>query len=460
MAHMASIFSFSFTGNRYSKLSPDQVIEMTMNKHSKNRRGGGWVGFTKNLSMIAVNVLSRPAVLYLREQLLQAVHMKKPLYRHPELGPSRIKKDLEVVHNVQLALQEWDADPWDLSRPNLCSLCTGRPATEEYNRSLNTAHDEKNLMAEDFLDRLSSGTRSLHYPIIKRKSTTFATKTVSRERSKKDMRTLADHAATKQIVDFLISGENPTMTLRAVMQYRITTVPLSLFMPEGMFDKPLKSKFITLMPVMPPPFYHAVIDVGMAWNKVPACKTWGEYACTLYKFILSRHPHAAAFHLMNDVYSEEALRGSTKLQEQKRRMQTYGFLPNVYLFSDQKMPSGSAWRSFLSKPENKERLQQFLLLEWLSYDHNADWYFTKDNRSHDLTSGKWDPRFEVPSPREADTRAFFHAAQLDESPIVFYFEDTDVWVVASYNSHHTDRDMYMYKKKSGNAEFYSCRSLF
>lgn len=81
--HMASIYSFSLTGKSYSKLPPDQVIEMTMNKQSKNRRSGGWVAFSKNLSMIAINILSRPAVMYLREQLQQAIHLKKPLYRHP-----------------------------------------------------------------------------------------------------------------------------------------------------------------------------------------------------------------------------------------------------------------------------------------------------------------------------------------------------------------------------------------
>lgn len=36
--HMASICSFSLTGKSYSKLAPDQVIEITMNKQSKIRR--------------------------------------------------------------------------------------------------------------------------------------------------------------------------------------------------------------------------------------------------------------------------------------------------------------------------------------------------------------------------------------------------------------------------------------
>ncbi|XP_063222022.1 uncharacterized protein LOC134530774 isoform X1 [Bacillus rossius redtenbacheri] len=463
--HMASIYSFSLTGKSYSKLPPDQVIEMTMNKQSKNRRSGGWVGFSKNLSMIAINILSRPAVLYLREQLQEAIDMKKPIYSHPELGPSRMKKDFRVIHEVKLALEEWDANPWDLSRPTLRSLCTGQPAPEHVVKSLDTAHDEGNAMAEAILNRLSSETTSLHNPITKRKSQTFATKTASTAKSRQTLRTLVDHAATKQVVDMLTSGETATMTLLDIMQYRITTVCLSLFTADGMFHKPVKSKFMTLLdlhPVMAPPLYHAIVDLGMAWNKIPACKTWSLYAYNLYNFILSRHPEAVAFHIVNDIYNEETLIDSTKYHEQKRRMISYGFVPNIYPIADKQMPTGSAWRSFLSKPANKLRLQHFLLNEWQSYKHNTNWYYTKDLLCYDLISNECDPRFEAPLPCEADIRAFFQAAQLDDPhPIVLDFEDTDVWVIASYISHITEQDMYMYKRKSGSsAEFYICRSLF
>ena len=88
--HMSKIYSFSLSGKNYSKLPPDQVIEMTMNKQSKNRRSGGWAGFTKNLSMVTISILSRPVVLRLRKELQQISHSMKNVYQHPELGPSRM----------------------------------------------------------------------------------------------------------------------------------------------------------------------------------------------------------------------------------------------------------------------------------------------------------------------------------------------------------------------------------
>ncbi|CAG9769294.1 unnamed protein product [Ceutorhynchus assimilis] len=183
---MAAIYSFSSTGKNYSKLPPDQVIEMTMNKQSKNRRTGGWVEFSKNLSMIAISILSRPFVLYIRQQLQETICLKKPLYRHPELGPSRLKKDVEVTSSVKVALEEWDADPWDLTRP---ILCTGQPATTGVLNSLRTDHEDGNSMSE-----------------------TFATKTVP-NKPKQQLRKSVNHAGTKQVVDLLTTGQNSTMTL-------------------------------------------------------------------------------------------------------------------------------------------------------------------------------------------------------------------------------------------------------
>ena len=64
--HMSRLYSVSLSGKYYSGLPPDQVIEMIMNKQSKNRRSGGWIAFTKNLPMISTNILTRPVVLQLR----------------------------------------------------------------------------------------------------------------------------------------------------------------------------------------------------------------------------------------------------------------------------------------------------------------------------------------------------------------------------------------------------------
>ena len=73
------------------------------------------------------------------------------------------------------------------------------------------------------------------------------------------------------------------------------------------------------MPVLSPPLYHAIIDVGMTWIKVKPGNSWSQYAFNLYKYILARHPEAVTFHLIIDIYNEDMLKDSPKQHEQKRQ---------------------------------------------------------------------------------------------------------------------------------------------
>lgn len=389
--HMSNIYSFSLTGNNYSNLAPDQVIEMTINKQSKNRRGSCWIGITKNLPMININMLSRPIVMFLRQQLFEIADNKSQVYNHPELGPSRIRKDYEVIENCETALEEWGNNPWDLSQPILRSLQSGRPASNDVKSSLMTAHEQGKIMANSFMDRLTLGTQSIHDPIKKLKTYTFSTKEKSKTNIKENRREI-DHSAIKKLINVLTSGENPSMTLESIMSYRITSVCLALFTSEEMFHKPVKSKFISVMNLEPTTIkdYHAIVDMGMIWNKVSPGQSWSEFAKQLFNYILRRHPLAVTVHIINDEYNENALKNSPKYFEQNRRKLAHGFIPNVYPQGYQKMPTGLQWKAFLSNASNKERLQTFLLKEWSSYNYvstQPECFFTLNNCSYNLQTG-------------------------------------------------------------------------
>src|SRR5271155_2762144 len=102
-------------------------------------------------------------------------------------------------------------------------------------------------------------------------------------------------------------GKKLPVHLEQIMEYRITAVSLSLFTADGTFHKSVKSTFMTLLnlqSVTPPSEYHAIIDVGMAWNKMPPKKTWSEYASSLFNYIVGHHLGAIAVHFINDIYEE------------------------------------------------------------------------------------------------------------------------------------------------------------
>lgn len=211
--HMSSVYSISLTGKNFSGLPPDQVMEMTMNKESKNRRGGGWIGFTKNPTMITTSILIRPMVMMLRESFSSLLGINKPTAYHPELGPSRIQKDETVVLTALSALREWNADPWDLSQPSLRSLTSGRVATNEVVQSLHTAHTDGNKVVDNFFARLTQGRKSVYAAISKRKSLTFATLAGTNKPSKSEHRMTTDRTAIRQLIN-LFTDETSSKSCR------------------------------------------------------------------------------------------------------------------------------------------------------------------------------------------------------------------------------------------------------
>ncbi|KAJ8888689.1 hypothetical protein PR048_008181 [Dryococelus australis] len=118
----------------------------------------------------------------------------------------------------------------------------------------------------------------------------------------------AEQKRLKQVVEIHISGENHSVFLEGIFQYRITLLSLSLCTAGGQFYKPIKSTFLLVLnleAVHCPPEHYVLIDDGMVWNKVPPAKIWTEFALALFLYVGKRHAQAAAFHLFNDVYDED-----------------------------------------------------------------------------------------------------------------------------------------------------------
>ena len=68
-------FSFSLTGRPYSSIPPDQTIEMCMNKDSKTQ--GGWIGITKNLSMVNTNSQTVNKIATIKDTLMDFRSVRK-----------------------------------------------------------------------------------------------------------------------------------------------------------------------------------------------------------------------------------------------------------------------------------------------------------------------------------------------------------------------------------------------
>ena len=107
-------FSFSLTGRPYSSIPPDQTIEMCMNKESKIK--GGWIGITKNLSMMNTNSQTVNKIATIKDTLMEFSKRKKNEVGHRENASSRKLIDEKAVQDMDSCITEWECDPWDLSK--------------------------------------------------------------------------------------------------------------------------------------------------------------------------------------------------------------------------------------------------------------------------------------------------------------------------------------------------------
>jgi hypothetical protein len=122
---------------RFTRVEIDKVIEMTLNRDTKT--SGGCTGFSTNINAVKrweINSTYRAA---LRTYFHEHLNYHLPKYQHPDLNPSRIKKDEEDVQKIFSTLAETFIDP--LSTQPLISLSTGVAASDKVAQDMKRAKE-------------------------------------------------------------------------------------------------------------------------------------------------------------------------------------------------------------------------------------------------------------------------------------------------------------------------------
>ena len=107
----AGIFTASLIGKLFSGLSYNQLIEMTMNKGSKMKKG--WIRIMQNEEAFQTNIKIINKITKIKVKLKEIATLKQRQYKHIESSPSRIKNDEEAAQNANENLQKWNSVPWD-----------------------------------------------------------------------------------------------------------------------------------------------------------------------------------------------------------------------------------------------------------------------------------------------------------------------------------------------------------
>ena len=159
-------------GSQFSRVETDKVIQMTLNKDTKTP--DGCTGFSRNLNAVKrweINAAYRTA---LRTCFHKHLDYQPQKYKHPDLNPSRIKKDENDVRRILAIIETTFVDPFCPSQ--LMSISTGVLANEKVESDILSAKDKRQADFETFVrTRLSKEkTMRIFDPIKKMKLSSFS----------------------------------------------------------------------------------------------------------------------------------------------------------------------------------------------------------------------------------------------------------------------------------------------
>ena len=467
---MRENFALSLTGNPYSGVALDLWIEVTMNKGSKVK--AGWLSILKNEKQLLVHSRNVNNIARIRAAQNKAAKKKNLKFKHVECRPKRMKTDEQMVQNITACFEEFDCDPFDLEKPALRTMVSGVSASEELVQDFKSAKNDGEQALQTFLqERVYSKTKSIHERMKRNNRKTFTSVLTDKTGTgqTKIKITEIEQAALNSVIN-LVDRTN-SVDLVTLMNYRITDECLSIFYPDGMLRKNLKSQIIANMnlePFEPDPSYIAILDMGHIWRlAIPAVGetrpdsdakfTWQDFGDRIATISVNRHANASTIICVNDPYDYE---NSTKDEERHRRAQGYGQIPNEFFKPDGEFPSRPKLARILSKDENKTRLQSFILKckQAKLGSHNKDLLYSVGQSCLNVRTGVQEQNLQFHQ-SEADTIMFsiHHALRTQgvKDDIIFDTKDTDNYVSASYQAH-------LYNDRMGikrGQEFINCSSL-
>ena len=149
-------FSGSLGSAKHSQLPMDQIIEMTINRFSKET--GGLSGQTENKGGSERWMRINHYIAALKQHLETKVRKAKNS-SHLELGSKRMQKDEADVQRIVEGLNSWIPELWSQQQP-LVNICNGVLATDEMTESVKSTKRRGVEARKQFVERFTLPTQS------------------------------------------------------------------------------------------------------------------------------------------------------------------------------------------------------------------------------------------------------------------------------------------------------------
>ena len=469
------LFAQSMTGKPYSCLPLDLWIEMTMNKGSKMK--AGWKRILKNEKMLLTHTRTVNSVNRVRSSLHALADLTESSKGHKENTTARLLLDERGVQDLDNCITEFDCDPFDLSKPVLRSLQSGMIAPDELVQDFDSAHDDGEALVQTFFtERMFSNEKQFDATIHRNSRHSFSKPPKAKDASKQKV-TKTDAMENRAMAKIITLAQEleDSLVLAEVMEYRVTEECLPIFNINGTMRKVQKSKLVgkfNFVELEALNSYIVLVDMGFIWRlSTPSAEdrekldgsryTWGDYATKMFNCIVQRHRNASQIILVNDPYD---LTYSIKDSEHERRTGDLSFVGgtrNIFMRTDDELPSPRHFNNMFKNSENKMRLQEFLKSEFKTLalqQPDTRFIYSVRERCSDLSTDEELHDFACHH-IEADTILFYIYSQLRKSGasdvVVIDAEDTDVLVLASHVAHQIEGTLGLKRKKA----IFDCAAL-
>ena len=408
-------------GQNFTRIEPDKVIEMTVNKDSKGRGG-----FSRNEGAVHRWELNASYRAALRRCLHEHTNYKKASFEHSDLTASRIKKDRKDVANIISLLND-----------TLVSISSGISIPPEFVDEIMSAKMIGTGLMEQFIrERLLEERNISLFDKIKKRNIFSFSKLVKHSKNRIKDREVILTADKNLFGKISIIMQKRIIDLKTIFCYPLGPLPWSLCSPLGNLKKNNKASLLHKLegPVIPTSLNdddNACVIDGMALVRQSKVSdlTFGLLARQLLKTVLTISESSSRVDVVFDRYN----RHSIKNTERERRAKNELVFKNIISTNPIKQ-----WNQFLSNGQNKEQLINFICDQWkqselLQLIGDKMFYVTSINQCYRLFNNQSSVVSDLECcHKEADTRLLLHAkhASNEYNHIVIYTPDTDVFVIA------------------------------
>lgn len=358
---------------------------------------------------------------------------------HPDLQPTRIKRDEEDVQAVIHLLETTWINPFNVSSDQLVSISTAIAAPNDVAKDLLEAK-KKGTEAYDLFkhERLENSNVSFFEKITKLKLKTFADvgKKVTVNKGKSTEIILkADRNLFSQMI---LVAENRQLNLAEVLAYPLGPLPWALATADGALRKTSKAAVFHFIEKDFAPAEviqgnnATVIDgMGLVQKLNGNDKTFSELAELALLYLLNESSTASRIDVVFDSYRAVSIKDLERSKRSKGQTLTFQNIAPGHRIQQ--------WRKLLSSSANKENLIEFLVNEWQK-PKNVEklqqkvLFVTVGALCFKISSAGSVAVPDLSSTQEeADTRIWLHVAHAANSgheTIVIIAEDTDVLIIA------------------------------